>query len=286
MREGLLNDGLTGSWHVMLPTGRRDRELKSGKRLIEACLIRKWGKKMEILKVRDADALAALAFEHVKARLLEKPDLVLGLATGSTPIGLYARLVQAYRKGELSFSRARAVNLDEYVGLPPNHDQSYAYFMRYHLFDHIDMPEDAHAIPNGLAPDLEAECARYEAKIQSLGGVDLQILGIGTNGHIGFNEPGTPFDSRTHVTTLTEETRKANARFFEKLEDVPKLAITMGLATIMESREILLLASGSSKQEAIRRLVHEQVTTDLPASILKQHARVTVIVDEEAGAFI
>lgn len=241
---------------------------------------------MELLKVRDADALSALAFEHVKARLLEKPDLVLGLATGSTPIGLYQRLVQAYRNGEISFARARSVNLDEYVGLPPNHDQSYAYFMRYHLFDHIDMPEDAHDIPNGMARDLEAECARYEAQIRRLGGVDLQILGIGTNGHIGFNEPGTPFDSRTHVTTLTEETRQANARFFNTPEDVPKQAITMGLATIMESREIILLASGKSKQEAIRRLFQKEVSTDLPASILTQHPRVTVIVDEEAGALL
>ncbi|MBE3596903.1 MAG: glucosamine-6-phosphate deaminase [Hydrogenibacillus sp.] len=238
---------------------------------------------MEWIIVRDYEAMSEVAAKRIQERLSERPELVLGLATGSTPIGVYARLVEAYRAGKISFARARAVNLDEYVGLSSDHPQSYAYFMREHLFGHIDMPPSAHDIPNGMAPDLEAECARYEAHIRALGGVDLQLVGIGTNGHIGFNEPGTPFTARTHVVELTASTREANARFFNSMEEVPTHAVTMGLGTIMEAREIILLASGASKREAIRRLYDEAPNVDLPASVLKEHPRVVVIVDEAAA---
>lgn len=241
---------------------------------------------MEWIVVRDYDAMSEEAARRIIERMKAQPDLVLGLATGSTPVGTYRRLVDAFRRGEISFARVRTVNLDEYVGLAPDHPQSYARFMREQLFDHVDLPADAWDIPRGTAADLEAECARYEAHIRELGGIDLQLLGIGTNGHIGFNEPGTPFDARTHVVALTASTREANARFFERPEDVPTHAVTMGLGTILEAREILLLASGPSKREAIRRLYHEGPSPDLPASALKHHPRVTVIVDEAAAADI
>ncbi|MDI3270668.1 MAG: glucosamine-6-phosphate deaminase [Bacillota bacterium] len=214
--------------------------------------------------------------------LQENPRLVLGLATGSTPVGTYQELIRAFREGKISFQQAFAVNLDEYAGLPPDHPQSYAYFMESELFAHVDMPSHHRHIPKGLAPDLDEECRRYEEVIADLGGVDVQLLGIGVNGHIGFNEPGTPFDARTHVVELTSSTRQANARFFDSLEEVPTHAITMGLGTIREARHILLLASGPSKREAIQALRKGEPDPQWPATCLWLHDHVDVMVDREA----
>jgi len=238
---------------------------------------------MRLIRVKDYQAMSDEAFAITYERMLANPKLILGLATGSTPVGLYERLVSAYQTGKLSFREAQSFNLDEYVGLSPDHPQSYAYFMREHLFAHIDLPPEQRDIPNGIAPDLAAECSRYEAAIEAAGEVDLQILGIGPNGHIGFNEPGTPLDSPTHVVALTESTREANARFFDRLEEVPTHAITMGLGTILRAREIILLASGESKAEAMARLLSlGDFASELPASALHRHPEVWVIADEAA----
>ncbi|MBE3549977.1 MAG: Glucosamine-6-phosphate deaminase [Brockia lithotrophica] len=238
---------------------------------------------MRLIRVKDYAAMSDEAFAIVYERMSTNPRLTLGLATGSTPVGLYERLVSAYRTGKLSFREARSFNLDEYVGLAPDHPQSYAYFMREHLFDHVDLPAGRWDIPSGIAPDLAEECARYEAAIEAAGGIDLQVLGIGPNGHIGFNEPGTSLDSRTHVVELTESTRRANARFFDRPEEVPTHAITMGLGTILRAREIILLASGESKAEAMARLFSlNDFDPELPASSLHRHPEVWVIADEAA----
>lgn len=238
---------------------------------------------IKVIVVKDYEELSLRAARHIAKALRAKPNLVLGLATGSTPEGCYRELVRLHQEEGLDFSQVVTFNLDEYLGLPPEHEQSYHYYMRKKLFDHINIrPENTH-IPDGLAEDPEAYCQEYEAMIRAAGGIDLQLLGIGRNGHIGFNEPGSPFDSRTRVVKLTETTRRDNARFFRSLEEVPIHAVTMGLATIMEAREILLLASGASKAEAVARAVKGPKTTELPASILQDHANCTFIVDEAAA---
>lgn len=235
---------------------------------------------MKLIEAHDYDELSRLAAELVQTQLERKPDSVLGLATGSTPVGMYQQLIAFNRNRKLH--DVTTFNLDEYVGLGRAHPNSYYYFMRTQLFDHLDIPDANIHIPNGEAADIHEECAAYEERIEQSGGIDLQVLGIGVNGHIGFNEPGTPFTTKTHVVELHESTRKANQRFFESLEAVPTHAVTMGIDTIMRSRRIVLLISGKAKAEALHRLLSGPVTEDMPASVLKNHPDVTVIADRGA----
>ncbi|WP_082232405.1 glucosamine-6-phosphate deaminase [Halobacillus massiliensis] len=225
---------------------------------------------------------AGVIYEQVKS----KPNTVLGLATGGTPLGTYRELIHLHLQKKESFQKFYTVNLDEYVGLADDHPQSYHTYMDEHLFQHLDIPASHTHLPRGLAEDLDGECKRYDQVIKQLGGIDLQLLGIGQNGHIGFNEPGTSFNSRTHVVELTESTRKANARYFSNKDDVPTHAITMGIQSIMESSEILLIASGKKKAEAILRLVEDEITEDFPASVLKRHPNLTLIADYEAMSLL
>lgn len=229
------------------------------------------------IEVNSYEQMSEIAAAIFTEQLAKKPDSVLGLATGGSPLGFYKEMVRRHQAGELSFARAVTFNLDEYVGKGPGDATSYHEFMHQNLFRHIDLPETARHLPNGLAEDLAAECERYEKLIEASGGIDLQLLGIGVNGHIGFNEPGSRFDSRTRVIELTEATRKSNARFFEKEEDIPAKAITMGIGTIMSARKIVLLAFGDNKTEAVKRLENGAVTEEFPASILRKHPHVTVI---------
>ncbi len=235
---------------------------------------------MKVIKAESYQELSDKAAEIVLQTVKSNPKAVLGLATGSTPIGLYKNMIKDHKKNGTSYKQVHTFNLDEYVGLGPDHPQSYAYFMREHLFDHIDIPAEQTFIPDGKAEDLEKECKEYEEKIKQYGGIDLLVLGIGPNGHIGFNEPGTPFTSRTHVVELTEETRKANSRFFDSIDEVPSQAISMGIGTIMESKKIILLIAGN-KAEAYQRLMDEEPNENMPATVLKNHPDVTVIVDRE-----
>ena len=235
---------------------------------------------MKIVKAHSYEEMSRLAAGIIGAQVLFKPDCVLGLATGSSPIGAYEKLVDACKSGLLDFSRVKTVNLDEYCGLDAEHPQSYRWFMDKHLFDHINIDRANTHLPDGTAEDLEAECARYEALVDSLGGVDLQLLGIGHNGHIGFNEPQEDFPRQVHPVQLTESTIKANSRLFERIEDVPTRAVTMGLGTIMKARRILLIA-GADKQEIVERSLCGKITPEVPASVLQLHADATVILVTE-----
>lgn len=237
---------------------------------------------MELRRVEDYDAMSMLAAEIVYNRIINSERLVLGLATGSTPEAMYDHLAEMLNKNKVDLSHVYTVNLDEYIGLADDHPQSYHQYMHNLFFSKVDIPKDHTFLPDGTAEDLEAEVERYEQLIASLGGVDLQILGIGRNGHIGFNEPGTPFDSKTHVVNLTETTVNDNARFFDTVDEVPKQAITMGLDTIMNARSILLLVSGDEKEEALDCMIDCEVSEELPATILQLHHDVTVIADDEA----
>ncbi len=222
--------------------------------------------------------------KQVASLVRKKPDCTLGFATGSTPLGLYRELIRLHQEEGLDFSKVTTFNLDEYVGLPPVHPQSYHYFMWEHLFRHINIDPGRVHIPLGIVEDIEAFCEWYEQKIAACGGIDLQILGIGTNGHIGFNEPGSSLGSRTRIKTLSEKTRKDNARFFHKLEEVPKYALTMGVGTIMEARRLLLLASGAHKAAAIRATVEGPITAKYPATMVQMHRFATVLIDREAAS--
>lgn len=230
--------------------------------------------------------LSRKAANIISAQIIMKPDSCLGLATGSSPIGAYRQLVEWYEKGDLDFSEITSVNLDEYVGLSADDPQSYAYFMNHHLFEHVNIRKDHINIPNGLALDSTAECARYNQVISSLGGIDLQLLGIGANGHIGFNEPGAAFEKETHRVQLKEETIQANSRFFDSIEDVPKYAYSMGIKNIMQAKHILLVAYGIQKADALQKALFGPVTPEVPASILQLHNHVTIIADEAAFSFI
>ncbi len=240
---------------------------------------------MKVIITENYAEMSKKAAEVVIALLKEKPACVLGLATGSTPIGLYENLVKAYENGEVSFKNVTSANLDEYVGLSKDHDQSYAYFMRHNLFEHVDIKSENLNIPDGAKEDLDKECARYSAFLENHP-QDLQVLGIGSNGHIGFNEPGTPFDSKTHVVNLTQSTIKDNSRLFSSVEEVPVKAVTMGIAEIMKSKKILIMASGSNKADAVYRTVNGDVTESCPASILKNHPDCILIVDKEAAKLL
>ena len=241
---------------------------------------------MRIYQAENYKAMSRRAANIISAQVIYKPNCVLGLATGGTPVGLYQQLVEWYKKGDLSFAETRSVNLDEYLGLSPHHEQSYRYFMQDNLFDHIDIhPENTHVL-NGLAKDPDAECAAYNKLIAELGGIDLQLLGMGHNGHIGFNEPGEAFEKETHCVALTESTIEANKRFFEREEDVPRFAYTMGIRSIMQAHSILLVVSGQDKAEIVKRAFFGPVTPQVPASVLQLHNHVTLVGDEAALSLI
>lgn len=237
---------------------------------------------IRIYKAKDYEDMSRKAANIISAQVIMKPDCVLGLATGSTPIGLYKELVEGYEKGDLDFSEVKTVNLDEYRGLNRENDQSYYYFMHDNLFDHINIPEENTHLPNGMEPDSEKECARYTKLIQSMGGVDLQLLGIGHNGHIGFNEPSESFDKDVHCVNLTQSTIEANKRFFASADDVPKQAYTMGIKTIMQAKKILIVANGEGKADIVRDAFFGPITPQVPASVLQLHNDVTLVADEAA----
>jgi glucosamine-6-phosphate deaminase len=239
---------------------------------------------MEVIIQPDAVAASTVAARLVARRIKEKPDAVLGLATGSTPLKLYKELVRLHGEEGLDFSRTTTFNLDEYVGLPPDHPQSYSRFMHQNLFDRLNIPRSNIHIPDGMTADIPAFCAEYEDKIAQAGGIDIQILGIGSDGHIGFNEPTSSLASRTRIKTITEETRRDNARFFGSEEDVPRHVITMGVGTIMEARTCILMAFGKGKADAIVRTVEGPVTSMVPASALQFHPVVKLIIDTAAAS--
>ena len=235
---------------------------------------------MKFIKVDTYNELSREAALVIASQLKSKSDSVLGLATGSSPVGTYRELIKMYENGEIDFSSARSVNLDEYVGLSPEDTQSYAYFMRTNLFDHVNIKKENTNIPNGTAEDLDAECRRYDKLVLELGGVDLQLLGIGTDGHIGFNEPDSVFSKLTHTVRLAPSTIDSNARFFESADKVPTTAITVGMMTIMQARSVLLIANGPSKRDILNKALNGPITPEIPASILQLHPHVTVIYSE------
>lgn len=222
----------------------------------------------------------------VASLLQSNPKALLGLATGSSPVGLYKRLIELYEEGSVSFASAQSFNLDEYVGLPADHPQSYRQFMNQMLFEHIDIPPENTFVPAGASPDPEEAAMAYSRALEKAGRLDLQILGVGLNGHIGFNEPATELEGFTHVVTLDESTRQANAKFFSSPQEVPSRAITMGMASILQAKQILLLASGSEKADIVARAFHGPITTLCPASLLQTHPNVIVLVDKEAGRLL
>lgn len=242
--------------------------------------------KMRIIKAKDYADMSRKAANIIAAQVILKPDCVLGLATGSTPIGTYKELIKGYENGDLDFSLVKTANLDEYRGLEKSNDQSYDYFMKANLFNHININFDNLNIPNGENPDADAECKRYEEVVKALGGQDLQLLGMGHNGHIGFNEPADEFVKETHCVDLQESTIQANKRFFEKVEDVPTQAYTMGINTIMQAKMILVIVSGADKAEIVKKAFFGPVTPQVPASILQMHPNVVVVVDEAAASLI
>ena len=237
---------------------------------------------MIIYTGKDYYDVSRKAANIMSAQIIMKPNAVLGLATGSTPVGMYKQLIEWYKKGDLDFSQITSVNLDEYKGLPRDNDQSYYYFMNHNLFDHINIDKANTHVPNGMEPDAAKECANYEELIKSLGGVDLQLLGLGHNGHIGFNEPAEEFDKVTHCVDLQESTIEANKRFFESADDVPRQAYTMGIKTIMQAKKILIVASGEDKAEIVRDAFFGPITPKVPASVLQLHNDVTLVADEAA----
>ena len=233
--------------------------------------------------IDSAQNIAAMAAQQYVALLKRKPNAILGGATGSTPLGLYAELVRVNKAGEISFKDASSFNLEEYVILDGTHDQSYRYFMDHNLFDHIDIDKSRTRVPSGI--DV-SDPAAYDKEIEAAGGVDLQLLGIGNNGHIGFNEPGTPFGSLTHIVELTESTREANKRFFKSIDEVPTHAVTMGVKTVMQARSIILMAIGPAKAPIMKEMLQGPVTENVPASVLQLHPDVTVYMDYEAAKLL
>ena len=242
---------------------------------------------MRIIEAKDYAEMSRKAANVIAAQIIAKPNCVLGLATGGTPVGTYKSLINDwYKVGDLDFSQITTVNLDEYRGLPRTNDQSYWYFMHENLFNHVNVRPDAVHVPNGENPDAEAACAEYDAIIKSVGGIDLQLLGIGHDGHIGFNEPADHFPVNTHCVDLTEETIEANKRFFASRDDVPRQAYTMGVGTIMNARKVLLIASGADKAEIIKKAFFGPVTPEVPASILQMHPDFTLICDAAALSLV
>ena len=238
---------------------------------------------MKIIITKEYEELSKKAAEMMLAVIRSTPDAVLGLATGTTPLGLYARLTEDHKANGTNYDRIRTVNLDEYKGLPASHEQSYAYFMRHNLFEGLGIAPDKTNIENGMVEDEAGECARYDALLDAMPR-DIQLLGLGSNGHIAFNEPQTPFGSGTHVVSLAESTIKDNARLFASQDEVPRKAFTMGIRHIMQAKRILILASGANKAEAVYKMAKGQVTEEVPASVLQLHPDCTLIVDEAAAA--
>lgn len=242
---------------------------------------------MKIIRAKDYNDMSRKAANIISAQVIMKPHCVLGLATGGTPVGTYKQLVDWYNKGDLDFSEVTTVNLDEYRGLPREHAESYWSFMHRNLFDLVNVNPASINLPDGTNMDAEAECARYDYVIQRVGGIDLQLLGIGHDGHIGFNEPGEAFELGTHCVDLKAETIEANKRFFEGNEDlVPKQAYTMGIKTIMQARKVLMVASGKDKAEIIQKAFFGPVTPEVPASILQMHPDFILVGDEDALSLI
>ncbi|MCY4225502.1 MAG: glucosamine-6-phosphate deaminase [Bacteroidetes bacterium] len=234
---------------------------------------------MVIEQHHDYASLSRSAAALVRDEITKKPDGLFGFATGSTPIGLYQQLIKYHQDGDLSFDQLTTVNLDEYIGLPENHPQSYAYFMHHHLFGHVNLPKDSIHFPKP-----SGDSSTFDGLIQRKGGIDVQILGLGSNGHIGFNEPGSPFNSRTRIVDLASSTIRDNARFFDQIEDVPRQAVTMGIHTIMSARKVLLIANGAEKSDAVYRCLKGPQTEDVPGSCLQSHPDLTVILDHNAAS--
>ncbi|KIL50050.1 glucosamine-6-phosphate deaminase [Jeotgalibacillus soli] len=239
---------------------------------------------MKLVKVKNYEELSAFAAEKILEKVRSSNRVSLGLATGGTPVRTYELLIDDFKKRKTSYQHVHTYNLDEYVGIAADAQTSYQYYMFEHLFNHIDIPKENVHLPNGTAENILQETQRYEDAIDKLKGVDLQLLGIGENGHIGFNEPGTPFDRTTHVTELEESTREANSRYFNSLDEVPTHAITMGIATILKSKEIVLLASGEKKAEALYQMFNGEISNNCPASVLRNHPNVIVVADEQAAS--
>lgn len=237
---------------------------------------------MKIYVADDYKGMSRKAANIVSAHVILKPNSVLGLATGSTPVGMYRQLIDWYKKGDLDFSQVKTVNLDEYVGLAPTHDQSYRCFMQTNLFDHVNIDPASTNVPDGMAADPEAECLRYNQVIRDMGGIDIQVLGMGHNGHIGFNEPAPEFPKETHCVDLTESTINANSRLFDSVDEVPRQAYTMGIGTIMAAKQVLVVVSGEDKAQIVRDAFFGPVTPEVPASILQFHPNAVAIVDEAA----
>ncbi|MDZ5710691.1 glucosamine-6-phosphate deaminase [Jeotgalibacillus haloalkalitolerans] len=237
---------------------------------------------MKLMLTKDYDELSKCGADLIMAQINAKQDSVLGLATGSSPLGCYQELIQRCQNNLVTFKYVSSLNLDEYIGLSPEHQQSYRYFMNHHFFNQININQNHTYLPNGVHPNLEQACIEYETKIDQVGPPDIQILGIGANGHIGFNEPGSSFSSYTHIVKLAHSTRQANARFFRSIDEVPTHAITMGISSILKSKKIILMASGQQKAEAIKRLLDGEKNEQFPASSLFDHPDVTLIVDKEA----
>jgi glucosamine-6-phosphate deaminase len=235
---------------------------------------------MNFITVKSYEELSQKAANLIAAQIMVKPNCVLGLATGSSPIGTYKKLIEYYENGDIDFSAVTSVNLDEYVGLDGTNDQSYRYFMDHNLFDHVNIRKDCTFVPNGCATDIAAEGKAYDELIESLGGIDLQLLGIGLDGHIGFNEPDEVFTKGTHGVTLDESTIEANARFFASKDDVPTAAVTMGMGAIMNAKKVLLIANGANKKDILEKAFFGPITPAVPASVLQLHPNVTVIFSE------
>lgn len=235
---------------------------------------------MRFIKADTYEKMSRDAANIISAQVIIKPDSVLGLATGSSPVGTYRQLIEWYNKGDIDFSETISVNLDEYVGLDGSNEQSYRKFMNVNFFDHINIDKNNTYVPNGCAADLEKECEEYDARIEKLGGIDLQLLGIGLDGHIGFNEPDDVFVKNTHVVELDASTIKANARFFKSEDEVPRRAVTMGLVSIMQAKKILLIANGAAKKEILHKAFFGPITPRIPASILQLHPDITVVYSE------
>lgn len=237
---------------------------------------------MKLIRAKDYKDMSRKAANFLSAQVILKENAVLGLATGGTAIGIYEQLVDWYRKGDIDFSGVSSVNLDEYVGLDGRDERSYHYFMRKHLFAHINIKEKNCHLPDGMAENIEEECLRYDRLLERLGGIDMQLLGIGENGHIGFNEPDEAFEQMTHCVRLKADTIDANARFFDRREEVPRQAVTMGIKAIMQARAIVLCASGARKTEILRKVLYGPVTPAIPGSVLQMHPRLIVVADAEA----
>ncbi|MGL5244882.1 MAG: glucosamine-6-phosphate deaminase [Sarcina sp.] len=241
---------------------------------------------MRLIIAKNYDEMSKIAANEMAESIKNNPEIVLGLATGGTPVGMYKELIKMYENGELDFSKVKSVNLDEYVGLSGEHEQSYRYFMNKNLFNYINIDKNNTFVPNGLSDNPVEEGILYDERIKELGGIDVQLLGIGNNGHIGFNEPNDELNVGTHLTNLKKDTIEANARFFDSIDQVPKKAITMGLGGIMKAKKIIVIASGEGKADIVEKLMNGKITTEVPASMLQMHNNVVVIVDKDAAELI